>query len=150
MPTDKLNLIFDATRFAAEFHLASNGSASPQAQLDAMMWLQGNVGSAGGAFPRGRGQMNFQGGNYLFRVSGLCMEEAGTASIYATGRVIGLRNVADVGGNYRASGPRGAIADGATCLRNERGVVIQLVATDASTAARRSVSALRMRLDYQT
>jgi hypothetical protein len=150
MTTDKLNLMFDAKRFAAEFAVAWDDVAAPRSQADAMMWLQGNVGGAGTGFPWGSGQMNFQGCNYPFRVSGLSIEEAGRASIYATGRVMGLRKVSDLSGNYRASSAQGAMADAATSLRNEHGVVIQLVATDASAAASRSVNAVRMRLNLQT
>jgi outer membrane immunogenic protein len=150
MTTDKLNLMFDPRQFAAEFAVAPNDEAAPRSQADATMWLQGNVGGAGTGFPWGSGQMNFQGCNYPFRVSGLSIEEAGTASIYATGRVMGLRKASDLSGTYRASSARGTMADPATCLQNERGVVIQLVATDASTAASRSVNGVRMRLNPQT
>jgi hypothetical protein len=150
MTMDKLNLIFDAKQFAEQFDAAWNDLRAPRVQPDAVMWLQGDVGTAGTAFPWGYGQMNFQGCNHPFRVSGLSLEEPGGASIYATGRVIGFRKVSDLSGNYRASSARGTMADPATCLQNERGVVIQLVATDASTAASRSVNGVRMRLNPQT
>ena len=76
------------------------------------------------------------------------LADAGAAGIHAGGRVTGLRKISDFSGNYRASGAGVTIMDGglASHLQNERGVVIELVATDAATAANRSVHGVRVRL----
>jgi hypothetical protein len=66
-----------------------------------------------------------------------------------------LSKLSDFSGNYRASragagattaGATTAGAGLATYLQNERGVMIELVAMDAATAANRSVDGLRLRL----
>jgi hypothetical protein len=145
---DKLSFMFDAKQFAAEFRAARADSGAARSEPDVMMWLEGGVGSAGAGFAWGRGQMNFQGRDHLFRVSSLSIADVGAAGIYATGRVMRLRKIADFSGNYRASSAGAARAGGslATYLQNERGVVIELVAMDAATAANRSVNGVRVRL----
>ena len=146
---DKLNLMFDAKKFAAAFGTAREDSSAARNQPDAMVWLQGDE-AAGTGFTWGCGQVNFQGRNHLFRVSSLSIAEAGAASIYATGRVMRLRKISDFSGNYRAWSTGGTMAEAgaATCLENEHGVVIELLATDASTAASRSVNGVRVRLKH--
>jgi hypothetical protein len=144
---DKLSLMFDAKQFAAAFGAASDDSSAARSEPDVMMWLECGVGAAGARFAWGHGQMNFQGRNHLFRVSSSSIADAG-AGIYATGRVMRLRKIWDFCGNYQASGAGAAMAGSglATHLENERGVVIELIATDVATAASRSVNGVRVRL----
>jgi hypothetical protein len=145
---NKLSCMFDAKHFAAAFGAATDGSSAARSEPDVMMWLEGGVGSAGAGFSWGHGQMSFQGRDHLFRVSSLSIADAGAAGIYATGRVMRLRRISDFNGNYRASSAGATIAGAslATYLQNERGVVIELVAMDAATAANRSVNGVRVRL----
>jgi hypothetical protein len=144
----KLSFMFDAKHFAAVFGAARDDSSAARSEPDVMMWLEGGVGSAGAGFFWGHGQMSFQGRDHLFRVSSSSIADAGAAGIYATGRVMRLRKISDFNGNYRASSVEATIAGAslATYLQNERGVVIELVAMDAATAANRSVNGLRVRL----
>jgi hypothetical protein len=144
---DKLSLMFDAKQFAAAFGAVRDDSSAARSEQEAMLWLERGVGLAGARVAWGQGQINYQGHNHLFRVSRLSMGDAGAAGFYATGRVRGLRKISDLSGNYRASSVGGMAGDGlATYLQNERGVVIRLVATDAATAANRSVNGVRLRL----
>jgi hypothetical protein len=59
-----------------------------------------------------------------------------------------LRRVSDFSGSYSASavGPAAAASDSATYLKNERGVVIKLSATDAAWRVNLLVNGLRVRL----
>jgi hypothetical protein len=144
----KLNPMLDARQFAAAFGAAIGGSSAARSEPDVMMWLEGGVGSAGAGFTWGRGQISFQGRDHPFRVSGLSIADTGAAGIRATGRVMRLRRISDFNGTYRASsaGATMAGAGSATYVQNERGVVIELVAMDAATAASRSVNGVRVRL----
>ena len=144
----KLSFMFDAKHFAAAFGAARDDSSAARSEPDVMMWLEGGVGSAGAGFAWGHGQVSFQGRDHLFRVSSLSMADTGAAGIYAIGRVMRLRRISDFNGNYRVSSAGATIAGVslATYLQNERGVVIELVAMDAATAANRSVNGLRVRL----
>jgi len=146
---DKLSLLFDVKQFAAVFGEATDDSNDARGEPDAVMWMAGGVEVAGTGVASGHGQMNFHGANHHFDVWSLSVAEAG-ASIYATGRVKKLKRIADFNGHYRTSISGKATAGGglATCLQNEHGVVIQLVAADASTATNRSVNGLRMRLQH--
>jgi hypothetical protein len=145
---DKLSLMFDAKQFAAAFDAARDDSSAARSEPDVMMWLEGGVGSAVAGFAWGHGQISFQGRNHPFRVSSLSIADAGAAGVYATGRVMRLRKISDFSGKYSASSTEATIVGGslATYLQNERGVVIELVAMDAATAANRSVNGLRVRL----
>jgi hypothetical protein len=145
---DKLSVMFDVKQFAAAFGAARDDSSFARSEPDVMMWLEGGVGSAGAGFAWGHGQLSFQGHDHPFRVSSLSIADAGAAGIHATGRVMRLRKITDFSGNYRASSAGATIAGGslATYLQNERGVVIELVAMDAATAANRSVNEVRVRL----
>lgn len=145
---NKLGLMFDANQFATAFGAARDDSSAARSEPHVMMWLESGVGSGEAAFAWGHGQLNFQGREYPFRVSSLSITDAGAAGIYTTGRVMRLRQIADFSGNYRASNEGARIAGGSvvTSLQNERGVVIELVAMDAATAASRSVSGVRVRL----
>jgi hypothetical protein len=137
---NKLSCMFDAKQFAAAFGAARDDSGAARSEPEVMMWLEGGVGSAGAGFAWGHG--------HPFRVSSLSIADAGAAGIYATRRVMRLRRISDFNGNYRASSAGAAIAAAslATYLQNERGVVMELVAMDAATAANRSVSGVRVRL----
>jgi hypothetical protein len=145
---NKLNSMFDAKHFAAAFGAAKDDSSAARSEPDVTMWLEGGVGSAGAGFTWGHGKMSFQGRDHSFRVSSLSIADAGAAGIYATGRVMRLRRISDFNGNYRRSSSGATIpgSSSATYLQNERGVVIELVAMDAATAANRSVNGVRVRL----
>lgn len=147
---DKLSLLFDVNQFAAVFGEATDDSDHARGEADAVMWMAGGVGVAGVELASGHGQMRFHGANHDFDVCGLAVADVTAASIYATGLVKKLKRIADFSGEYRTSSSGKATAGGglATCLQNEHGVVIQLVATDASTATHRSVNGLRMGLKH--
>jgi hypothetical protein len=142
---NKLSFTFDAKHFASAFRATGNDSSAARSEPDVVIWLEGGVGSAGAGFSWGRGQVSFQGREHAFRISSLSITDAGAAGIYATGRVMRLRRISDLNGNYRTSNA-GAMTAGATYLQNERGVVIELVAMDAATAANRTVNGARVRL----
>ena len=87
-----------------------------------------------------------------FGVSSLPVAASKAVSIYATGRVVQLTKIAGFGGRYLASDAQSAAAGGglATHLHNERGAVMQLVATDAATTASRSIESHCVRLKPKT
>jgi hypothetical protein len=145
---DKLNFMFDAKQFAAAFVPGAAESNPASTQAVGVVWLEGSTGVARAEADLGHGAMNYQGRNHVFRLSSLSIEDANEAAIYATGRVLRLGKISDFSGMYRVFGAAAQSADGAlsTNLANEHGVVIQLVAIDAATAANRAVRGVRVSL----
>ena len=132
----------------AAFDAAGCDVAATAPQREIVLWLEGGVGVAGRGFAWGHGNMVCGGVHYPFGVSGLSVADADAVSIFATGRVTQLSRIADFDGCYRASGAQAAAAGGerAAHLQNARGVVIQVIATDAARAISRSIDALCVRL----
>lgn len=144
---DKLSGLFDAKQFAVAFDAVREISSAAQSEA-AMMWLEGGVAVAGAGFAWGHGRLKVRGTDHLFSVSSLSIADVAAASIYATGRVMGLKKLSDFSGHYRASGGVSAMTGGAfaSYLQNEHDVLIMLTATDASTRINRSVERVRIRL----
>jgi hypothetical protein len=145
---ENLSRLFRPTHFARAFDAANGDIGFASKPIESVMWLQGGVGVAGRGFAWGHGQMNYRGVNYPFGVSSLSVADADSVGVYAVGRVMQLSRIGDFEGRYLASGAGSAAAGGghATHLRNERGVVIELVVTDAARASSRSIEALCVRL----
>jgi hypothetical protein len=145
---EKLSLILHPKKFAVAFEAADGDIASVPTPRESVMWLEGGVGVAGRGFAWGHGQMDHRGVNYTFCVSSLSVADVDAVGIYAIGRVLQLSKIADFDGHYLASGARSAAAGGSrvTHLQNERGVVIQVVATDAARSTSRSIDALCLRI----
>jgi hypothetical protein len=79
----------------------------------------------------GHGVLWFKGKKYPFRVEGLSVGDLGFANISARGKVYNLHRPADISGTYGAVGAGVALAGGVAglAMQNERGVVIDLTAT---------------------
>jgi hypothetical protein len=81
----------------------------------------------------GHGVLWFKGKKYPFRVEGLSVGDIGFAQISARGKVYNLKTPLDITGTYGALGAGVALAGGVAglAMQNERGVVIDLAATQA-------------------
>ena len=148
---EKLGRLFDATQFALAFGAATSDSGSAEAQPDATVWLEDGAVAAGAGFAWGHGRINYQGDNHAFSISGLSIADAHGASVVATGTVMRLRKLSDFSGTYSALGAGATMAGGGSgaCLKNERGVVIKLIATDAALRFSLSANGVRTRLNVQ-
>ena len=150
---DKLNRLLVATppEFEAAFDAVRDGSRAEAGQTTAALWLQGGITPAGAGFVWGHGEISYRGSNHAFRLSGLSIADIGAASICADGSVMHLRRLSDFSGSYSASiaGPAMAGSDSVTYLKNERGVVIKLTATDAAWRINLLVKGLRVRLKHR-
>jgi outer membrane immunogenic protein len=147
---DKLNqlLVSSPAEFAAAFDAIGDDSRAEPARASAAFWLEGGITCAGSGFVWGNGEINYQGRNYAFRLSGLSIADIGAASVCANGSVMHLRRLSDFSGSYSASLSERAAAgsDPVTFLKNERGVVMKLTATDAAWRINLQVNGLRVRL----
>jgi hypothetical protein len=79
----------------------------------------------------GHGVLWFKGKKYPFHVEGLSVGDIGYAEIKARGKVYNLKKPRDISGAYGALGAGVALAGGVAglAMQNERGVVIDLSAT---------------------
>lgn len=149
---DKLNqlLVSSPAEFAAAFDAIGDDSHTEPGQTSAAFWLEGGITSAGSGFVWGNGEISYQGRNYAFRLSGLSIADIGAASVCANGSVMHLRTLSDFSGSYSASIPEPAVAGNnpVTVLKNERGVVMRLTATDAAWRINLQVNGLRVRLKH--
>jgi hypothetical protein len=149
---DKLNqlLVSSPAEFAAAFDAIGDDSGAGPGQTSAAFWLEGGITCAGSGFAWGNGEISYQGRNYAFRLSGLSIADLGAASVCANGSVMHLRKLSDFSGSYSASLPEPPVAGGdpVTFLKNERGVVMKLTATDAAWRINLQLNGLRVRLKH--
>ena len=98
---------------------------------DATIELSGGSVAAGIGYTWGSGTLDFQGKKYPIKVSGLSIVQVGVGGYTASGSVYHLTNLSDISGVYTAVSAGAAVAGGAsaTAMKNDHGVVIQMVST---------------------
>lgn len=98
---------------------------------DATIQLHAGSVAAGIGFSWGSGTLTFKGKQYPIDVKGLSVGDVGATSIEASGKVYGLKSLADFDGNYAAVGAGATVAGGGSVatMRNQNGVSVNLVAT---------------------
>ena len=151
---DKLDQLFSPKHFAIAFGTAlrDSGFVAKESQADATVWLEGGAASAEAGFALDHGQIDYRGNRHSFSISGLSIADLPAVSSSATGVVRRLRTLSDFAGSYLAEAAEGGFtaAGLTTYLRNDRGVLIQLVATDAGQRFNVSVNGVRIRFKSQS
>jgi hypothetical protein len=146
---EKLDLLFNPKQFAEAFGAALRDSRfeAMESDPDATVWLEGGAASARAELTWDHGQIDYQGNRHSFSISGLSITHLPAANVFATGIVMCLKTLSDFVGNYLTAAAEGQLTAGSssTFLRNDRGVLIQLVATDAGQRFNVSVEGVRIR-----
>ncbi len=95
-----------------------------------LMMSEGQV-ALGIGFSWGKGTLSFKGKKYEFKVDGLSVVDVGITKATSKGKVYNLKKLEDFDGIYTAASAQGTIAGGAgvTTMKNQNGVVIDLVST---------------------
>jgi hypothetical protein len=95
-----------------------------------LMMSEGQV-ALGIGWSWGKGTLSFKGKKYEFKVDGLSVIDVGITKATSKGKVYNLKNLADFDGIYTAMAAEGTVAGGAgvTKMKNQNGVVIELVST---------------------
>ena len=98
---------------------------------DATIELWGGSVAVGIGYTWGSANLIYQGKEYPLKVSGLSIVQVGAAKYTASGSVYHLTQPSDINGIYTSISVGAAVAGGAsaTAMKNSRGVVIQLAAT---------------------
>jgi hypothetical protein len=95
-----------------------------------LMMSEGQV-ALGIGWSWGKGTLSFKGKKYEFKVDGLSVVDVGITKATSKGKVYNLKNLSDFDGIYTAMAAEGTVAGGAgvTKMKNQNGVVIELVST---------------------
>lgn len=99
---------------------------------DATVELSAGSVAAGLGISWGGGTLVFQGKQYKFKIDGLSVGSVGIQNATARGKVYNLKKVADFSGNYAAvaAGVTVGGGGGAKTMKNEKGVLIDLISTN--------------------
>ena len=98
---------------------------------DATLKLSGGSVAAGIGISWGGGTLTYKGKEYPVDVKGLSVGDVGVTKIEASGKVYGLKDLADFDGNYVAAGAGATAAGGGSvvAMRNQNGVEVTLTST---------------------
>ena len=115
---------------------------------DATVELSGGAVAAGIGFEWGHGDIVYQGQKHRFSLSGLSIVDVGAANITGSGVVYNLHSLQDLSGNFVAATAGLTVAGGgeADYLRNEKGVVIKLLATSKGLRFNLSGNGMKIKL----
>jgi hypothetical protein len=124
--------------------LAGAQSKEPDATLNLK---EGSI-AAGIGFSWGKGTLTYKGKQYPIKVEGLSVGEVGIQEATAIGRVYDLKKLEDFSGNYTAGGVGATVGGGAgaSIMKNQNGVTIQLTSTTQGASLKLAASGLRLTL----
>jgi hypothetical protein len=98
---------------------------------DATLKLSEGQVAVGIGWSWGKGTLTYHRKHYRFKVDGLSVVDVGITKASAVGKVYHLKKLSDFNGTYAAAAAEGTIGGGAgaSTMKNENGVVIQLIST---------------------
>jgi|SRR5689334_10539943 len=104
--------------------------------------------AAGVGFSWGSGVLTYQGKDYPFDVSGLSVADVGISKAEASGTVSHLKKLEDFNGNYTgvSAGATVAGGGGGIAIRNQNGVVLNLVGTTQGLKFKLGVDGVKITL----
>ena len=126
--------------------VGSGGAEEAKAPDATVEFTEGSV-AAGIGFSWGSGTLTYKGKKYPISVDGLSVGSVGASSVSASGKVYHLKKVEDFDGNYAAVGTGATVGGGGgvSTMRNQNGVVIDVVATTQGLSSRSEPVASRWR-----
>jgi predicted methyltransferase len=97
---------------------------------DATVKITGKSVAAGVGISWGNGVLSYNGKEYAFSVTAISAGEIGVTSVELAGNVLNLKSLDDFSGNYTSltAGATLAGGAGAVTMRNQNGVVMNLIA----------------------
>jgi hypothetical protein len=132
---------------ATMLFLAPVGRAVAQVP-EATVKMTGKSVAAGVGFSWGSGVLTYQGKEYPFSISGLSAGDIGISTAELSGQVLNLRNLTDFNGNYTSFGAGITVAGGGSgmTMRNQNGVVMNVVATTRGLTFKLRVDGMKVEL----
>jgi len=124
------------------------GMVGAQSNSATLQLSEGSV-AVGIGFSWGHGTLTYQGKQYRVKVDGLSVGEVGIARATASGKVSNLNNVTDFNGTYTAAGAGATVGGGggASIMKNQNGVVIELRSTTQGASLKLAASGLRLSIE---
>ena len=137
--------LFSVVTIGSLLVLASVVLAQEKKPSGTLRLSEGSV-AVGIGFSWGSGVLTYEGKEYPFSVEGLSVADVGISRASATGMVYNLPQLADFTGNYTAIAASAALGGGAgaTTMRNQNGVVIDLLGTTEGIKFDLSVDGVRL------
>jgi len=116
---------------------------------DATLTMSEGQVALGIGYSWGKGVLDYQGQKYNFKVKGISVVDIGITKATSSGKVYNLKKLEDFNGNYTAASAEGTLAGGAGALtmKNQNGVVIDLVSTTAGVNLKLSVEGVSLTLE---
>jgi hypothetical protein len=105
--------------------------AEKKPKPDATLTMSEGQVAVGIGWSWGKGTLSYKGKKYEFKVDGLSVIDIGISKATSKGKVFNLKKIEDFDGIYTAMAAEGTVAGGAgvTKMKNQNGVVIELVST---------------------
>jgi hypothetical protein len=105
--------------------------AEKKPKPDATLTMSEGQVAVGIGWSWGKGTLSYKGKKYEFKVDGLSVVDIGISKATSKGKVFNLKKIEDFDGIYTAVAAEGTVAGGAgvTKMKNQNGVVIELVST---------------------
>ena len=127
--------------------LAGLAGAQPK-KPDATLTLSEGSVAAGVGYSWGKGQLSYKGKTYPIKVDGLSVGEVGITRATARGSVFNLRKLEDFSGTYVSGAAEATVGGGAgaTMMKNQNGVVIELKSTTQGANLKLGPEGLRLSL----
>jgi hypothetical protein len=118
-------------------------------KVDATLTMSEGQVAVGIGYSWGKGVLTYQGKEYPFKVKGISVVDIGITKATSSGKVYNLKKIEDFNGNYTAASAEGTLAGGAGALtmKNQNGVVIDLVSTTAGVNLKLSVEGVSFTLE---
>ena len=115
---------------------------------DAYLELTEGSVALGIGYSWGSGTLQYQGQKYPVEVKGLSIVDVGITKATAFGKVYGLKKLEDFNGNYTAATAEGTLGGGAgaTKMKNQSGVVIDLFTTTKGVNLKLAPSGISLKL----
>jgi len=122
--------------------------AGAQSAPEGSLELSSGTVAAGIGFSWGGGTLTYQGKQYRVKVDGLSVGEVGIARATARGKVTNLKSLKDFDGSYTAAGAGATVGGGAgaTIMRNQNGVVIEMTSTTQGASLKLAAEGMRLRV----
>ena len=141
--------VITMTLFLCLSGLAIAQEKKAEKKVDATLTMSEGQVAFGIGFNWGKGVLTYEGKEYPFKVKGISVVDIGITKATSSGKVYNLKKLEDFEGNYTAASAEGTVAGGAGALtmKNQNGVVIDLVSTTVGANLKLSVEGVKITME---